>query len=63
MAALQEDVQLRLQSLLIGDLSASPDDTTPPKYQELVERYYQVLSRDTGRKAPEIRTAPSDNKK
>jgi hypothetical protein len=47
---LQDDIQARLQNLLLGDLDASPDQPTPPKYRELVERYYQVLSRDTGRR-------------
>jgi hypothetical protein len=47
---LQDDIQARLQNLLLGDLDSSPDEATPPKYQELVERFYQVLSRDTGRR-------------
>jgi hypothetical protein len=65
LSLLQEDVQLRMQSLLLGDLNASPDDATPPKYQELVERYYQVLSRDSGRKvkAPMNGSAPANEKK
>jgi hypothetical protein len=41
---LQEEVQARIQNLLLGDISSAADDATPPKYQDLVERYYQVLS-------------------
>ncbi|TXT39023.1 MAG: Sperm-specific protein Don juan [Planctomycetota bacterium] len=40
----QEEVQARIQNLLLGDISAATDEATPPKYQDLVERYYQVLS-------------------
>jgi hypothetical protein len=45
---LQEDLQMRMQNLLLGDLDAAPDEATPPKYQEFVERYYEVLSRERG---------------
>ena len=40
----QEEVQKRIQNLLLGDISDSADDATPPKYQELVDQYYKVLS-------------------
>lgn len=61
---LQEDIQARLQSLVLGNFDAAPDEATPPKYQELVERYYQVLSRDGGReKSPKMEAAKSDGKK
>ncbi len=42
---LQEDIQERIQTLILGDLGNVTDDATPPKYQELVEKYYEVLSR------------------
>lgn len=42
---LQEDVQERIQALILGDLGNVSDEATPPKYQELVEKYYEVLSR------------------
>lgn len=45
---LQEEVQARIQGLLLGDVVSAADEATPPKYEGLVERYYQVLSR-TGR--------------
>lgn len=41
---LQEEVQTRIQNLLLEDISSATDEATPPKYQDLVERYYQVLS-------------------
>ncbi|MBC8116338.1 MAG: hypothetical protein H7062_18270 [Candidatus Saccharimonas sp.] len=44
----QEEVQARIQSLVLGDFTSATDENTPPKYQELVERYYQVLSRQGG---------------
>lgn len=43
---LQEDVQERIQALILGDLGNVSDEATPPKYQELVEKYYEVLSRN-----------------
>ncbi|MBI3861502.1 MAG: hypothetical protein HY290_06370, partial [Planctomycetia bacterium] len=35
-----------IQELILGDLRGSADETTPPQYERLVERYYQVLSTD-----------------
>ncbi len=46
---LQEDIQERIQTLILGDLGNVSDDATPPKYQELVERYFEVLSRQGGK--------------
>ena len=57
----QEEVQARIQNLLLGDISTATDDATPPKYQDLVERYYQVLSKEGGKK-PEIRSPKSETK-
>ena len=45
---IQEEVQARIQTLVLGDFTSSAEENTPPKYQELVERYYQVLSREKG---------------
>lgn len=42
---LQEEVQARIQTLVLGDFASDIDENTPPKYQELVDRYYEVLSR------------------
>jgi hypothetical protein len=57
---LQEDIQERIQTLILGDLGNISDDATPPKYQELVEQYYKVLSQKGGKsgtpaKKPETR--------
>ncbi len=58
----QEEVQARIQNLLLGDIASATDDATPPKYQDLVERYYQVLSKESGGKKPEIRNPKSETK-
>ena len=55
---LQEDIQERIQTLILGDLGNASDEATPPKYQELVERYYEVLSR-SGKAAPVGKAAPA----
>ena len=55
---LQEDIQERIQTLILGDLGNVSDDATPPKYQELVNRYYEVLSR-SGKPAPTGKAAPA----
>ena len=58
---LQEDVQERIQTLILGDLGNVSDDATPPKYQELVEKYYELLSRsstgksDAGKSKPQMK--------
>jgi len=49
---LQEDVQSRIQTLLLGDIVSAADEAAPPRFQTLVERYYQVLSREQGEKQP-----------
>jgi hypothetical protein len=46
----QEEVQVRIQTLLLGDITSGADEATPPKYQELVERYYRVLAGDSEEK-------------
>lgn len=48
---IQEDVQNRIQTLLLGDMGRMTDDAAPPAYQGLVDRYYQVLSGDTGKES------------
>jgi hypothetical protein len=59
---LQEDIQQRIQGLILGDLGNISDDATPPKYQELVERYYQVLSRRNGTAGPAKKPASRGRK-
>ncbi len=55
---LQEDIQERIQTLILGDLGNASDEATPPKYQELVDRYYEVLSR-SGKPGPAGKAAPA----
>lgn len=37
-------LRARMQELLLGDLTAAGDEPIPPQYQDLVDRYYQVLA-------------------
>ncbi|MEZ6061082.1 MAG: hypothetical protein R3C19_12020 [Planctomycetaceae bacterium] len=39
-----KDLQAGIQELVLGDLLSDGDESTPPEYERLVERYYQVLS-------------------
>jgi hypothetical protein len=43
-------LQNRIQDLILKDLVSARDEATPPEYKELVERYYEVLSKDHGTK-------------
>lgn len=43
-ARLLSSVRGRMQELMLGDLASSRDEPIPPQYQELVDRYYQVLA-------------------
>ena len=58
LVTLQEDVQERLQSLILDDIGTAPDEATPPKYQDLVDRYYQILSSGGRGKKPETAEPP-----
>lgn len=62
LVAVQEEIQSRIQSLLIREFASMTDDLTPPQYQNLVERYYQVLSRDAGTKRDAPKTTPTTPK-
>jgi hypothetical protein len=44
LARLLASVQGRMQELMLGDLASSRDEPIPPQYQELVDRYYEVLA-------------------
>ena len=35
----------RVQELILKDLASARDEATPPEFRELVERYYEVISR------------------
>jgi hypothetical protein len=43
---LEEEIQERLQTLLVGDIRLTADEAAPPKYKDLVNRYYDVLSKE-----------------
>lgn len=57
---LQSAVQARMQELMLGDLLDSGDEPIPPQYQDLVDKYYQVLSSRNGNKSSTKKS--SDNK-
>lgn len=40
-----EAVQAHIQELLLGDLAGTDREGAPPEYERLIERYYQVLSK------------------
>lgn len=62
LVAIQEEIQSRIQNLLIGEFASMTDDLAPPQYQNLVERYYQVLSRDSGTKREPVKANPATPK-
>ncbi len=41
---LQDDIRNRMQELMLGDLAFSRDEPIPPQYQDLVDRFQQVLA-------------------
>jgi hypothetical protein len=43
-ARILASLRSRIQDLLLGDLASSRDEPIPPQYQELVDRYYEVLA-------------------
>jgi hypothetical protein len=42
--------QEKIQNLILKDLASARDEATPPEFKELVERYYEVLSKEGGKK-------------
>jgi hypothetical protein len=40
------DLHAIIQELILGDLRGAGDENTPPQFERLVERYYQILSTD-----------------
>jgi len=53
LSRMADSLRARMQELMLGDLTASGDEPVPPQYQELVDRYYQVLaSEKQGRGKP-----------
>ncbi|HVW36869.1 MAG TPA: DUF4175 family protein, partial [Pirellulales bacterium] len=41
---LSASLRARMQELMLGDLTAEGDEPIPPQYQDLVDRYYQLLA-------------------
>jgi hypothetical protein len=44
LSRLLTSVRGRMQELMLGDLASNRDEAIPPQYQDLVDRYYQVLA-------------------
>jgi hypothetical protein len=43
-------VHAKIQDLILKDMASARDEATPPEFKELVERYYEVLSKNSGSK-------------
>ena len=41
-------LQGKIQDLILKDMLSARDEATPPAFKELVERYYEVLSKNGG---------------
>jgi hypothetical protein len=48
MQRITRKIQLRIQEMILRDMMSSRDEATPPEFRELVERYYEVLSKEGG---------------
>jgi hypothetical protein len=46
---LATSVRQQIQELMLGDMTAAGDEPIPPQYQDLVDRYYQVLAAEKRR--------------
>ena len=42
----REQIQDKIQDLILKDMVSARDEATPPEFKELVERYYEVLSEE-----------------
>ena len=40
-------LQDKIQDLILRDIASARDEATPPEFKELVERYYEVLSKSS----------------
>jgi hypothetical protein len=49
-----------MQELMLGDLASSRDEPIPPQYQELVDRYHQVLATEGKEKLQAKPVTPED---
>lgn len=52
---IQDDIRNRIQELMLGDLAFSRDEPIPPQYQELVDRFQQVLATEGKDRARPVR--------
>jgi hypothetical protein len=43
-------LQAKIQNLILRDMASARDEATPPQFKELVERYYEVISKEGGAK-------------
>ncbi len=48
--AVSVQIKDRVQDLILKDLASARDEATPPMFRELVERYYEVISKGTSMK-------------
>ncbi|HEX5104611.1 MAG TPA: hypothetical protein VFV87_12410, partial [Pirellulaceae bacterium] len=60
LSRLLSSVRGRMQELMLGDLASSRDEPIPPQYQELVDRYYQVLATEGKERLKAAPVAPAD---
>ena len=44
LARLEDSLRSRMQEYLLGEMRATGEEPIPPQYQDLVDRYYRVLS-------------------
>jgi hypothetical protein len=47
-ARISKLIQDKIQEMILKDMISSRDEATPPEFKELVERYYEVLSKESG---------------
>jgi hypothetical protein len=62
LSRIQESIRNRMQELMLGDLASSRDEPIPPQYQDLVDRYYQVLATE-GKEKMKGKAAPASERK
>ena len=48
-------LQSKIQDLILKDMVSARDEATPPEFKELVDRYYEVLSKEV---AEQVSHAP-----
>jgi hypothetical protein len=43
-------LQSKIQDLILKDIVSARDEATPPEFKELVDRYYEVISKESGKR-------------